>query len=66
MIDDKAINFVTPTLSSDHPWVGMKVGEVILPPSMEIINIFRNGKAIDPKDNSRLKENDELVIFLRR
>ena len=66
MIDDKAINFVTPTLSSDHPWVGMKVGEVILPPNMEIINIFRNGKAIDPKDNSRLKENDELVIFLRR
>ena len=65
-IDDKAINFVTPTLSSDHPWVGMKVGEVILPPSMEIINIFRNGKAIDPKDNSRLKENDELVIFFRR
>ena len=65
-IDDKAINFVTPTLSSDHPWVGMKVGEVILPPNMEIINIFRNGKAIDPKDNSRLKENDELVIFLRR
>ena len=65
-IDDKAINFVTPTLSADHPWVGMKVGEVILPPSMEIINIFRNGKAIDPKDNSRLKENDELVIFLRR
>ncbi|MBR6147568.1 MAG: ion transporter [Lachnospiraceae bacterium] len=65
-IDDKAINFVTPTLSTDHPWVGMKVGEVILPPSMEIINIFRNGKAIDPKDNSRLKENDELVIFLRR
>ena len=65
-IDDKTINFVTPTLSSDHPWVGMKVGEVILPPSMEIINIFRNGKAIDPKDNSRLKENDELVIFLRR
>ena len=65
-IDDKAINFVTPTLSADHPWVGMKVGEVILPPSMEIINIFRNGKAIDPKDNSRLKENDELVIYLRR
>lgn len=66
MIDDKAINFVTPTLCADHPWVGMKVGEVILPPSMEIINIFRNGKAIDPKDNSRLKENDELVIYLRR
>lgn len=65
-IDDKAINFVTPTLGEDHPWVGMKVGEVILPPQMEIINIFRNGKAIDPKDNSRLKENDELVIYLRR
>ena len=66
MIDDKAINFVTPTIGADHPWVGMKVGEVILPPQMEIINIFRNGKAIDPKDNSRLKENDELVIYLRR
>jgi voltage-gated potassium channel len=66
MIDDKAINFVTPTLGEDHPWVGMKVGEVILPPQMEIINIFRNGKAIDPKDNSRLKADDELVIYLRR
>ncbi|MBO4847347.1 MAG: ion transporter [Lachnospiraceae bacterium] len=65
-IDDKAINFVTPTLKEGHPWIGMKVGEVILPPQMEIINIFRNEKAIDPKDNSRLKEGDELVIYLRR
>ena len=65
-IDDKAINFVTPTLQSGHPWIGMKVKDVILPPQMEIINIFRNEKAIDPKDNSRLKEGDELVIYLRR
>ena len=65
-IDDKTINFITPTLQAGHPWVGMKVGEVIMPPQMEIINIFRNEKAIDPKDNSRLKEGDELVIYLRR
>ena len=65
-IDDKTISFVTPTLQNGHPWIGMKVGEVILPPQMEIINIFRNEKAIDPKDNNRLKEGDELVIYLRR
>ncbi len=65
-IDDKMNNFITPTLASDHPWVGLKVGEVILPPQMEIINIFRNHKAIDPKDNSRLKAGDELVIYIRK
>ncbi len=65
-IDDKMNNFITPTLASDHPWVELKVGDVILPPQMEIINIFRNHKAIDPKDNSRLKAGDELVIYIRK
>lgn len=65
-INDEHVNFITPTLHADHPWVGMKVKDVVLPPGMEIINIFRNEKAIDPKDNSRLKDGDELVIYIRR
>jgi len=65
-INDKANNFMTPTLLEGHPWIGLKVKEIVLPPQMELISIFRNGQAVEFKDTTRLKEHDELVIYLRR
>lgn len=65
-INDKLDNFMTPTLNENHPWIGMKVKELILPPQMELINIFRDGKPVEFKDSTRLRENDELLIYLRK
>ena len=65
-INDNANNFMTPTIHEDHPWVGLKVKEIVLPPQMELINIFRNGKSVEFKDSTRIKADDELVIYLRR
>ncbi len=65
-IDDDQNNFMTPTLCEGHPWIGMKVKELTLPPQMELINIFRDGKAVEFRESTRLKENDELLIYLRR
>lgn len=65
-ISDTLNNFMTPTIQENHPWIDMKVKDLILPPQMELINIFRNGKAVDFKDSTRIRENDELVIYLKR
>lgn len=65
-VNDNKNNFMTPTLLEGHPWIGMKVKELVLPPQMDLISIFRNGEAVEFKETTRLKENDELVIYLRR
>lgn len=65
-INDNVNNFMTPTIHENHPWVGLKVKEIVLPPQMELINIFRNGKSVEFKDSTRIKADDELVIYLRR
>lgn len=65
-INDNANNFMTPTIHEGHPWVGLKVKEIVLPPQMELINIFRNGKSVEFKDSTRIKADDELVIYLKR
>lgn len=65
-VNDNLNNFMTPTISDNHPWIGMKVKELILPPQMELISIFRNGDPVEFKDTTRIKENDELVIHLKR
>ena len=65
-VNDKLNNFITPTLQNDHPWIGLKVKEIVLPPQMDLISIFRNGESVEFKDSTRLKENDELVIYLKR
>lgn len=63
-IDDKNTNFVTPTITEDHPWNGMRIKDIVLPPEMELIKVFRNGKSIDSDEHHRLKTGDELVIYL--
>jgi len=65
-IHDDTNNFMTPTIYEDHPWVGLKVKEIVLPPQMELISIFRNGKSVEFKDTTKIKADDELVIYLRR
>lgn len=65
-INDNVNNFMTPTILEGHPWIGMKVKELVLPPQMELISIFRNGSPVDFKDTTRIRENDELVIHLKR
>lgn len=65
-VNDKLNNFITPTLLDGHPWIGMKVKEIVLPPQMELINIFRNGESVEFRETTRLKEHDELIIYLKR
>ncbi len=65
-VNDKLNNFMTPTLTDSHPWVGLKVKELVLPPQMELVSILRNGHAVEFKATTKLKENDELVIYLKR
>lgn len=64
MIDDRNQNFLTPTIAPEHPWNGIAVKDIVLPPEMELLNAFRDGKKLDLIPNTKLKAGDELVIYL--
>lgn len=65
MIDDRNQNFLTPTISPEHPWKDMAVKDIILPPEMELLNVFRDGKTIALTPDTKLAVGDEMVIFLK-
>lgn len=64
-IDDNKNNFLTPSITADHPWNGMHVDEIILPPNCELICVYRGEKQIRIKDHNVLKEGDEMVILCK-
>ena len=64
-IDDTKINFITPSLAEDHPWVNMHLRDIILPPDMELISAFREGEPLELKPTTKFKTGDELVIYLK-
>ncbi|MCR5800688.1 MAG: ion transporter [Lachnospiraceae bacterium] len=65
VVDDTKINFVTPILDENHPWIEKHLRDIVLPPDMELISVFREGNALDMKPTTKLKIGDELVIYLK-
>jgi len=64
-IDDKKNNFITPCITEDHPWNGMHVDEIIMPPNCELVCVYRGEKKISIKNHSVLKAGDEMVILCK-
>lgn len=64
-IDDKKNNFLTPCITSDHPWNGMHADEIILPPNCDLVCVYRGEKQIQIKGHNVLKEGDEMVILCK-
>ena len=60
--DKIAGRFIISKVTSSHPWIGMKVSDVVLPPDMEVANIVRGEKCISAID-AVIKKNDHVVIY---
>lgn len=56
------VDFITFKIDKGHEWIGQKLYEIKLMPSVLLVLIIRNGENIIPDGNTSIEENDEVVL----
>lgn len=56
------IRFVRLEIGEGHPWAGLKVRELSLPPGLLMALILRKGQVVVPRGNTMLREGDDIVL----
>ncbi|MCQ2508137.1 MAG: ion transporter [Dorea sp.] len=59
---EENVRFIRLFINEEHPWKNMKVEDLPLPPEMLIAIIYRNGKTIIPREDSLIKERDQVLL----
>ena len=65
IIDDNDLKFVIVNVEDDHPWVGEKIADLVLPHDLDggiIVSIYREGKTLIPDEKTIIKGNDMVVV----
>lgn len=52
-------------LAGGHTWIGQQIGELDISRRSHVIMLKRGNKNIPPRENTRLRENDVLLIYHR-
>ncbi len=69
IIDDNDLKFVIVNVENNHPWVGEKTDDLVLPHDLTggvIVSIYRDGKTLIPDDKTVIMGNDMVVVCERR
>ena len=61
-LEEVPVQFIQFTLPKTHDWIGKKIHEITLPPDSILVLILRNGKKIIPNGNTKLNENDIMIM----
>ena len=56
------VHFVVSDLRGRHDWIGKTVRQIILPPEVMVVAIYRDGVMLIPNGDSVLEEGDRLVL----
>ena len=56
------VHFVVSDMNPKHPWVGKQIKELILPPEVLIVAIYRDGIMIVPGGTVIIEEKDRLIL----
>lgn len=60
--EESDIRFVQLRVGENHPWTGMKVKDLPLPPGLLIAAIQRKGAVVIPRGNTEILQGDFLVL----
>lgn len=60
--EERDLKFVTSVINERHPWNGMCVKDLILPPQLLIVLIKRHDNALIPRGNLIITAGDTLII----
>lgn len=61
-LEEVPVNFLQFKLPQNHAWCDKRIFEIILPPESILVLILRGNKKIIPKGNTRLHENDIMIM----
>ena len=56
------IHFVISDMNQNHAWVGKEIKDLILPPEVMIVAIYREGEMIIPNARMRIEGKDRLIL----
>lgn len=64
-IEEPGIQFIKVSLTPNHPWAARRVKHILFPPDCLLILILRDGSRIIPNGDTKLEEDDILVLSAR-
>ncbi len=56
------VHFVVSDMNPSHPWNGKQIKDIVLPPEVLIVAIYRDGIMMVPGGNVVIEETDRLVL----
>lgn len=60
--EEKALKFVTCSVTGNHPWSGKMVKDVTFPPEIALVILIRDEEEIVPRGDTVMKAGDVLVL----
>lgn len=60
--EERAVRFITSTVSHGHSWCGRKLCDIILPPQLLLVVVMRGDEQIVPEGSTVIEEGDVLVL----
>ena len=60
--EERAVRFITSTVSHGHSWCGRKLCDIILPPQLLLVVVMRGDEQIVPEGSTVIDEGDVLVL----
>lgn len=60
--DETDIRFIDIPVREQHPWIGLKVCDLLLPPETLLVFLRRGNERIVPNGNTVIQEKDSLVL----
>ena len=61
-LEEAPVQFIQFNIPKNHEWIGRKIKEITLPPDSILVLIVRNNKKIIPNGNTKLHEQDLLIL----
>lgn len=61
-VDETPVNFIQFRIEEEHPWCGMHVAELVLPPGSILVDLQRGDERMIPKGDTCLEPGDILVM----
>ncbi len=56
------VHFVVSDMNPRHPWVGRMIKDIVLPPEVLVVAIYRDGIMVVPSGNVVIEDDDRLVL----
>lgn len=61
-VDEAPVQFIQFTMPLEHPWTGLTVRELVLPPGTILVSLRRGDTQITPRGDTQLLRGDTLIL----